>query len=280
LLVLWSVHHETLTRASLAAASLGLAGALALSVLSYLEHHRSVRPSTIVLVYLVFSIAFDAVQCRTLWLLKANVLAPVSTATLACKLGIFLLELGEKRGILLSPWNHQTPETTSSIINRSFFWWLNNLLLRGFRSSLFTDTLYEVDESMKSEKLFNNLLDARRKWAKSRLSRRYRLLLALCDSLRTPLLVTILPRVILIAFKFAQPFLINRVINYIQEKNENGGARKDIGYALVGATGLVYFGTAVRIFTRILSYTIAYLLLINFRFPMVFTSISYFALSR
>lgn len=53
----------------------------------------------------------------------------------------------------------------------------------------------------------------------------------------------------MIGFKFAQPFLINRVIDYIQEKGGND-ARKDVGYALVGATGLVYFGLAVSIATR------------------------------
>ncbi|KAL7944723.1 P-loop containing nucleoside triphosphate hydrolase protein [Trichoderma barbatum] len=245
LLVIWSVYHETLTRASLAAATLSLADGMALSVLSYLEHRRSIRPSTIILVYLLFSIAFDAVQCRTLWILRTNVLAPVSTATLACKLAIFLLELGEKRHILLHPWNNLAPETTSSIINRSFFWWLNDLLLRGFRTSLSTDTLYEIDDGMKSEKLFNTLHEARQRWSKSRVPHRYRLLFAMCDSLRRPLMVTILPRLFLIGFKFSQPFLINRVINYIQEEGDNGGSREDIGYALVGATGLVYLGSAI-----------------------------------
>ncbi|KAL7786231.1 P-loop containing nucleoside triphosphate hydrolase protein [Trichoderma ceciliae] len=251
LLILWSVQHEALTRASLAAASLGLADALALSILSYLEHRRSIRPSAVILVYLVFSIAFDVVQCRTLWLLKtSSSLAPVSTATLVCKLVVFLLELGEKRRILLYPWNDLAPEAISSIINRGFFWWLNDLLLCGFRTSLSTDTLYEIDETMKSEKLFDNLLDARRRWAKSRLSHRYRLLLAMCDSLRRPLAVAILPRLCLTGFKFAQPFLINRVIIYIQERDANGGAHKDVGYALVGATGLVYFGSAARNITN------------------------------
>ncbi|EHK26512.1 uncharacterized protein TRIVIDRAFT_20223, partial [Trichoderma virens Gv29-8] len=242
LLIIWSTHHEALTRASLAAATLGLADGMALGILSYLEHRRSIRPSTIILVYLVFSIAFDAVQCRTLWLLKTNVLASVSTATLACKLLVFLLELGEKRHILLHPWNNLAPETTSSIINRSFFWWLNDLLLRGFRTPLSTDTLYEIDDSMKSEKLFHKLQDARQIWSKSRAPHRYRLLLATCDSLRRPLAVAILPRLCLIGFKFAQPFLINRVITYIQEKGDSDGARKDIGYALVGATGLISNG--------------------------------------
>ncbi|KAL7953090.1 P-loop containing nucleoside triphosphate hydrolase protein [Trichoderma compactum] len=245
LLVVWSVHHEALTRASLAAATLSLADGIALSVLSYLEHRRSIRPSSIILVYLVFSIAFDAVQCRTLWLLKTNVLAPVTTATLACKLVVFLLELGEKRHILLYPWNNLTPETTSSIINRSLFWWLNDLLLRGFRTPLYTDTLYEIDDSMKSERLFHKLQDTRQKWSGSRVPHRYRLLFAMCDSLRKPLAVTILPRLFLIGFKFAQPFLINRVITYIQEKNDGDWAGNDVGYALVGATGLVYLGSAI-----------------------------------
>lgn len=245
LLVVWSAHRKIETSVSLAAASLGFVGALALSVLSYLEHRRSVRPSTIILTYLVFSIAFDAVQCRTLWLLREVVLAPVFTTTLACKVLVFAFELAEKRHILLSPWNELGPEATSSAISKSFFWWLNSLLLRGFQANLSTDTLFDIDDDMKSAMLFETLTEARQRWKDSRIPPRYRLLLATCDSLKMALVATTLPRLCLIGFKFAQPFLIKRVINYVQEKNGEEGASKDVGYALIGATGIVYFGTAV-----------------------------------
>lgn len=50
------------------------------------------------------------------------------------------------------------------------------------------------------------------------------------------------PRLCLTGFTFAQPFLVNRVITYL----ENGGPRdKNIGYGLMGAYALTYTGLAV-----------------------------------
>ncbi|KJZ80040.1 hypothetical protein HIM_00754 [Hirsutella minnesotensis 3608] len=245
LLIIWAGNNRRLKPVSLAAASLGLVGALALGALSCLEHRRSVRPSSVVLVYLVFSCAFDAVQCRTLWLLDEPTLAPVFSVLLACKLFVLALELSEKRHILLPPWKTLPPEATSSIISKSVFWWLNGLLLRGFRTTLQTDTLYELDRGLKSKFLLDNLLQSRQKWAGStRISPRYRLLLALVDSLKRAMAATAFPRLCLIGFKFAQPFLIKQVIQYLQQARR-GDAQKEIGYSLVGATGLVYVGTAI-----------------------------------
>ena len=205
------------------------------------------KPSTIILSYLVFSLAFDAVQCRTLWLLQLHPLSSVFSASLACKATLLVLEVSEKRHILLAPWRHLGPEMTSSIISRSFFWWLNALLIRGFRAPLSSDALYDIDDALKSEMLLGNLLREYAKWKDSKLFRKYRLLLAMCASLKTVLLMTALPRLVLIGFKFAQPFLINRVTTYTQQQqtqkqDENNDA---IGYALVGATALIFFGTGV-----------------------------------
>ncbi|KAM4056986.1 ABC multidrug transporter [Hirsutella rhossiliensis] len=198
LLVTWSRQHRGDTPVPLVAATLGFVNALALSCLSYLEHRRSVRPSSVILVYLVFSCAFDALQCRTLWLLGRQLVAPLFSATLACKLLVPALELVEKRHMLLPPWAALAPETTSSVINRGVFWWLNGLLLRGFRATLSADELYPLDHGLKSRPLLGKL-----------------------------------------------PFLIKRVILYIQQERQQGDASRNVGFALVGATGLVHLGTAI-----------------------------------
>ena len=63
-------------------------------------------------------------------------------------------------------------------------------------------------------------------------------------ALRFELIVGVLPRLTLIGFKFAQPFLINRIINMVgsQTSSEFDG---DIARSLVGATALVYIGIAI-----------------------------------
>lgn len=57
------------------------------------------------------------------------------------------------------------------------------------------------------------------------------------------LLIPVIPRLFLIGFKFSQPFLVERVTDYLtQPEGENDAA---IGYSLIGAYGLVYIGLAV-----------------------------------
>ncbi|RFU77117.1 abc transporter [Trichoderma arundinaceum] len=246
LLVLWSKNYWLANSISITAAIFTLVDAVALAALSHLEHQRSARPSTIILAYLIFSIAFDSIQCRTLWLVRADAVAPVYTATLGIKTLAFLLELKEKRNILLPPWNQLSPEMTGSIINRSLFWWLNDLLIQGFRATLSGFSLYDTDAALKSRRLLGKIQTARKMWSAPKLGfcRRNKLLFSLLDSIRGPLLLAVFPRLCWIGFKFAQPFLLNRVVSYIT--NEKGSdPQKSTGFALVGATALVYLGIAI-----------------------------------
>jgi len=63
---------------------------------------------------------------------------------------LLVLEALEKRRFLRSEYKASPPEATASIFNRSFFWWLNPLFIRGFSSLLRMDDLFEVDKQMRS----------------------------------------------------------------------------------------------------------------------------------
>jgi ATP-binding cassette, subfamily C (CFTR/MRP), member 1 len=54
----------------------------------------------------------------------------------------------------------------------------------------------------------------------------------------------IFPRLCLVAFNYAQPFLISSAISYVSQPSP----KKNDGYGLIAATGLVYLGIAVRLF--------------------------------
>lgn len=72
---------------------------------------------------------------------------------------------------------------------------------------------------------------------------RYALVIALASALRRPLLAVILPRLCLVGFNYAQPFLISRAVRLLEETvNEE---TTDQGYGLIGATALIYLGIAV-----------------------------------
>ncbi|KAI3559180.1 ABC transporter [Colletotrichum abscissum] len=240
LLALWT-QTPLSNRVSVAAAVLGVLDALALTLLSHAEHLRSIRPSTTICVYLAFSLIFDAVQCRTLWLLPGlHNLASVSCAALAMKLTMFLLEVQGKRTFLLAALRHLSPEATSGIIGRGFFWWLNSLLGKGFKATLSPSTLYDIDDDMRSEPLLQNLNTA---WNERRGHGKRALLRSIFSTTKMAFLVTAVPRLFLIGFKFSQPFLINRIIKYVD--GDRGSDSKSIGYGLIAATGLVYLGNAL-----------------------------------
>jgi ATP-binding cassette, subfamily C (CFTR/MRP), member 1 len=142
------------TRASLPAALLALAATLGLGVLSYAEHTRNIRPSSIINAYLLFTLPFDAAQLRTKWLRGDDVAASgVSTSVLAIKFLVLISEAAEKRSILSTPYADPSPEATSGLYSRGLFWWLNSLFRLGFRNIVREDDLFSVDRDLQSKAL-------------------------------------------------------------------------------------------------------------------------------
>lgn len=75
----------------------------------------------------------------------------------------------------------------------------------------------------------------------------YTLLQATFHAFSSSLLAGILPRLVLLALTFAQPFLVTATISYVE--NQDGHRRPAIGKALIGAFALVYTGIAVSLTT-------------------------------
>lgn len=120
LLILWSTQSKFKTEIPTAAATLSLVDGLVICVLSYSEH-KSLRPSTLLLTYLIFSLIFDTARVRTLWLLQPTIGA-VLTASMAVKVLMLILEAREKRGWLNT--EEIGEEELSGILNQGFLWWL------------------------------------------------------------------------------------------------------------------------------------------------------------
>lgn len=154
ILILWARPSAVRTRASIAVTVLALVGSLFAGLLSYMEHLRCVRPSFILDMHLFFSLIFDIAYTRTLWLQQYNrIIAIVVTVMIAVKAVVLLLETIEKRGILQPQYREYPPEATSGIFNRSFFWWINPLLRRGFKSAIAVEDLYVLDKHLGAEYL-------------------------------------------------------------------------------------------------------------------------------
>jgi len=156
LLICWS--RNQLTWAALPSGILSFLAGIVLLCLSRLEHSRAIRPSLLLNIYLLVSLSFDAVQVRTLYLKHVDPsILGLFTADVVIKVVLLLLESKSKRSYLKAPYNSYSPETTSGIFNRSFFWWLNPVVLTGFRKILTLDDLFTSDLDLLSEPLLHQM---------------------------------------------------------------------------------------------------------------------------
>ncbi|ETS74387.1 hypothetical protein PFICI_14253 [Pestalotiopsis fici W106-1] len=244
LLILWcKAPPLNRTAASLPSAALNLFAAVELLALTWVEDVKSVRPSSLLNIYLVSTVFFDAVQVRTLYLQSpANTaLAAVFTFTITVKLVLLFLEGQSKTTSLTPPYQGLPPESTSSIINRSFLWWVNDLFYSGLRSILTLDDLYVLDGKLASAPLHAAIAQAWQRRTKP--ERRFEFPWAACRALWRPLLLVVFPRLCMIGFTFAQPFLISTALGLLSQPSDQQSTNN--GYGIIGATALVYLGLAV-----------------------------------
>ncbi|OOO14952.1 ABC transporter related protein [Aspergillus oryzae] len=242
LLVLWSVSPRTST--SIPAATLGLANAIIIIGLSYVEDRKSTRPSSLLTVYLLLSILFDATQARTLWLTHRIPTAAVQSASTGTKLAMLLLEMREKTFYLQAPYRDYPPEATSGIVNLSFVWWINRLFMTGYRKLMGNRDLYDLEPGLASGLAGERL---KREPAKSKLS-------PPCVFVRCfwmEFLAVVWPRLCLIGFSFAQPFLIMAAVQHVERPMTT--ETRNRGYGLIGATFLVYLGFECPLQTALLA---------------------------
>jgi ATP-binding cassette subfamily C (CFTR/MRP) protein 1 len=150
--ILWST--KPLNRFATGASYLSLLRALAVVVLVWLEHTRSIRPSTLILIYVLAALFVDIVQARTL-LIRGYSL-PVSGllwAGIAVKATLLLLESLSKQSCFKSSKETYSPEEVSGVFSRSVFWWLNSLFIRGSKDIVAPKDLFPLDHDLSSERL-------------------------------------------------------------------------------------------------------------------------------
>ncbi|EED13629.1 ATP-binding cassette transporter, putative [Talaromyces stipitatus ATCC 10500] len=241
LLVLWALHKNIQTKASIPLAAINLLVAIQLVALSWIEDVRSVKPSSLLNTYLLFTLLFDLVQVRTLWLqgIQTTSIPAAYTAAVALKTVFLLLEMLGKRRYLKPAYRDLPPESTSGVINRSVMWWINDLLWRGFRSLLTLQDLYSLDEDLNSAELGDKVQSIWHRREKP--ERSFEFPWKMCQAMRWSLASTVFPRLCLIGFTFSQPFLISAILKWVQQEDTN----KNEGYGLIGATFLVYLGLAI-----------------------------------
>jgi hypothetical protein len=208
-------------------------------LLSYLEHQRSIKPSSLLVVYFSCLTITYLPRLRSLYLSAAgNLCRNFWTAIYSLTVLAGLLESWGKAGSLRPPYNPSAPEETVGFWGRTLFIWLLSTLRRGYSGILELQDIPPVDPQLGCHQARARLREA---WDKC--NARYRLMKAFFIAYTGYILACIPPRLILSAFTFCQPFLISATINLLEEKSSP--ATKLSSKALVGAFVLVYLGMAV-----------------------------------
>ncbi|KAM5348158.1 hypothetical protein ACJ41O_007982 [Fusarium nematophilum] len=246
LVVLWAARPAgtRLDRASLAAACVSFASSLMSCVLSYAEHAKSPRPSSLLNAFFLVSLLLDAAVLRTLWLAPGSVLnaaiPPVFTAAFSLKAMLVVLEGWSKAPYLVGEAGLHSPEGTAGLYARAVFAWVTPLLLTGFRRLLRPMDLFKLDEDMGAADLNERFWW---NWHQQKASptRKPRLISCCITTLRWSIVAVVLPRLALLAFTICQPLVLNRFLVFLGDPSQS----VNIGYGLIAAYGLVYLGIAI-----------------------------------
>ncbi|KAF8312106.1 P-loop containing nucleoside triphosphate hydrolase protein [Clavulina sp. PMI_390] len=216
--------------------------AIPLTILSHVEHSKSPAPSDIILAYsFIKSVFFGAVLRTFHGIPGASSRVLASTTALVTSYGtLFLVELAEKRYLFQNEAKYQyTGEATGSILSRSAFVWLFPIMWRGRTSRLTVQTLSGVSPDDRAENARQPLVEALAALTPAEMMKDTMLLRATIKAYSGILFLPLVPRVLLLAATFAQPYLVDKTISFVQATTSSQHMKQE-GWYLVAAFACVY----------------------------------------
>ncbi|KAI1383398.1 ABC transporter [Hypoxylon trugodes] len=239
-----TVENSTINGGDLHVASQALefVAALNLCALSWIEHHRSFYPSHLIILYLIASLIRDGAEIPWSFLGSHDRLVddPV-LARVVLEVALLATESLQKTYIEGSLYEGVSLEERSSVLDRVFFWWINPVLLEGYRNVLLNSDLPSIDSKLLSKPVRVAALRAWDQRARPETSMTLPKVLLAC--LKKPFSLAIPARLFLTFFRYSQPIIIRQAIVYV-----TGTALRDqtwTGHGLVITAIVIYVGLAI-----------------------------------
>ncbi|KAI0160936.1 ABC transporter [Hypoxylon sp. FL1284] len=249
---------------TLAADVLGVIATVAAMGLSFTDHTRRLRPSTLLGLYLSALLVLGTARTRTFWLLLppgSDDRSVPAVATLVFALtctALFLesiekkLDVTESSDAAYGRSSHEgnniedsslkgrslAPEQMSGIWARTSFTWLTATFRAGYNRIIMLNDLPPLDTGLESQLMAKSLAAT---WDKYDRQAKHSLLRACFRAYFLSLLSAVIPRLCLTGFTFAQPFLVNATVTFVGQESPD----VNYGKGLIGAWALVYLGIAV-----------------------------------
>ncbi|KAH0598736.1 hypothetical protein MHUMG1_04040 [Metarhizium humberi] len=221
ILAIWCLPSTVRASTSIAEAVFGIIAGFSVTGLSYLEHARSVRPSLLLNFYLLITAILDLAKVRTAFLrLGKHTLASLLVAALVIKVMLFVIEEVPKKPIY--PEKPVPRESSAGV------------------TTLDVDDIGIIDEKFDSQRLLLQLEEA---WDKDSKQGKFSLIKCTFLAFKGQFAAGIAPRILFSGFTFAQPFLINTVVDFVGQPDETRNMAS--AKSLIAATLLLYVGRAV-----------------------------------
>lgn len=151
---------------ALAAASMSCVASFTIVVLVVAEHRFTLRPTSLLSLYILLSLFLDVVKSRSYFLRHGlSVLGGLSAAAAAAKAILIGVQEVPKTALLIDKELRYTAskEATSGFWSRSVFVWLNSIFLVGFRQTLCIGDLEPLDPPLSAGPLLSRFIP---KWDK------------------------------------------------------------------------------------------------------------------
>ncbi|KAI0381939.1 ABC transporter [Hypomontagnella monticulosa] len=240
----FTLESSTLNRGHLrvVARALELVAAVVLCILSGQDHRKSIRPSDLVILYLIGCVIRDglevpwAVQGSRDWLLQDPIVAQM-----VIEVALLATESIQKDYAKESSHQDASSEESSGILSKIFFWWINPILYEGYHNILVGSDLPSIDSKLLSRSIRIKALNA---WERrSKPEDKMTLPKVLFASLVKPFMLVIPARLFLTLFRYSQPIIIRHAIIYVS--SESLRSNTWTGHGLVITAVVVYVGLAI-----------------------------------
>ncbi|XWX02281.1 hypothetical protein V2A60_010317 [Cordyceps javanica] len=241
---------DSRTSSSIPASTLELVALVALAGVVYMGHMHCIRSSGFLALYLILTLLIDIVKSRSYFLRPdMSTLGGITAATATLRLTLLLLEEKSKRDLIIDKevLEYSGQEATSGYLTRALLLFLNPMFIAGYYHKLNSAELMRLGLDFSSKRLHQRF---KKHWEKTKdKPTRYSLLVACLQTWKLELLQLLFPRLCYVGFSFAQPFLMGRVINTVEQVQDGMGkeklpSRTGINLGLQAATIFIFVGMA------------------------------------